>query len=128
MAGKKAEDWENLKEWMQALPYVSVYYAGDQAYHTVSCVGITAEERDRYGLSYLKPDFVLPEQMYLTKFVVAEHSSTYDTSNRVIQEGFEEMKEEGHPLQDLFVMRVFDYVQKDGIYRSYNKMMIPVRR
>ena len=126
MAGKKGEDWENLKQWMTALPYVSVYYVGDRDYHTVSCVGVTAEERLRYGLTALKPDFILPEQMYLSEFVVAEHSIQNDTSNEVIQKGFADMEGKGYPLQNLFVMRVYDYVQKDGLYRSYNKMMIPI--
>lgn len=127
MAGKKGAEWENLQEWMKALPFVSVYYIGNRAYNTVSCVGITAEERDRYGLTRLTPDFILPEQMYLSKFVIAEHSRQHDTSNEVILQGFADMQERGYPLQDLFVMRVFDYVQKDGLYRSYNKMMIPIR-
>ena len=127
MAGKKGEEWENLKSWMKALPFVSVYYVGNQAYDTVSCVGITAEERDRYGLTHLTPDFILPEQMYLSKFVIAEHSRQHDTSNEVVQKGFEDMAKAGYPLQDLFVMRVYDYVQKDGVYKSYNKMMIPVK-
>ena len=127
MAGKKGAEWENLQEWMKALPFVSVYYIGNRAYNTVSCVGITAEERDRYGLAHLTPDFILPEQMYLSKFVIAEHSRQHDTSNEVILQGFADMQERGYPLQDLFVMRVFDYVQKDGLYRSYNKMMIPIR-
>ena len=112
---------------MKALPFVSVYYVGNRAYNTVSCVGITAEERDRYGLTHLTPDFILPEQMYLSKFVIAEHSRQHDTSNEVILQGFADMQERGYPLQDLFVMRVFDYVQKDGLYRSYNKMMIPIK-
>ena len=127
MAGKKGAEWENLQEWMKALPFVSVYYVGNRAYNTVSCVGITAEERDRYGLTHLTPDFILPEQMYLSKFVIAEHSRQHDTSNEVILQGFADMQERGYPLQDLFVMRVFDYVQKDGLYRSYNKMMIPIK-
>jgi len=127
MAGKKGVEWENLQEWMKALPFVSVYYIGNRAYNTVSCVGITAEERDRYGLTHLTPDFILPEQMYLSKFVIAEHSRQHDTSNEVILQGFADIQERGYPLQDLFVMRVFDYVQKDGLYRSYNKMMIPIR-
>ena len=127
MAGKKGAEWENLQEWMKALPFVSVYYVGNRAYNTVSCVGITAEERDRYGLTHLTPDFILPEQMYLSKFVIAEHSRQHDTSNEVILQGFADIQERGYPLQDLFVMRVFDYVQKDGLYRSYNKMMIPIR-
>ena len=127
MAGKRGDDWENLKEWMRALPFVSVYYVGNEAYQTVSCVGITAEERDRYGLHHLKPDFVLPEQMYLSKFVIAEHSRAHDTSNDVIKQGFADIREKGYPLQDLFLMRVFDYVQKDGLYRSYNKMMVPIK-
>lgn len=127
MTGKKGAEWENLQEWMKALPFVSVYYIGNRAYNTVSCVGITAEERDRYGLTRLTPDFILPEQMYLSKFVIAEHSRQHDTSNEVILQGFADMQERGYPLQDLFVMRVFDYVQKDGLYRSYNKMMIPVK-
>ena len=112
---------------MKALPFVSVYYVGNQAYNTVSCVGITAEERDRYGITYLTPDFILPEQMYLSKFVTAEHSLQHDTSNEVILQGFADIGKRGYPLQDLFVMRVYDYVQKDGLYRSYNKMMIPIR-
>ena len=127
MAGKKGAEWENLQEWMKALPFVSVYYVGNRAYNTVSCVGITAEERDRYGLTHLTPDFILPEQMYLSKFVIAEHSRQHDTSNEVILQGFADIQERGYPLQDLFVMRVFDYVQKDGLYRSYNKMMIPIK-
>ena len=127
MAGKKGAEWENLQEWMKALPFVSVYYVGNRAYNTVSCVGITAEERDRYGLTRLTPDFILPEQMYLSKFVIAEHSRQHDTSNEVILQGFADIQERGYPLQDLFVMRVFDYVQKDGLYRSYNKMMIPIK-
>ena len=127
MAGKKGAEWENLQEWMKALPFVSVYYIGNRAYNTVSCVGITAEERDRYGLTHLTPDFILPEQMYLSKFVIAEHSRQHDTSNEVILQGFADIQERGYPLQDLFVMRVFDYVEKDGLYRSYNKMMIPIK-
>ena len=127
MAGKKGESWENLREWMKALPYVSVYYVGNQACNTVSCVGITAQERDRYGLNHLTPDFILPEQVYLSRFVIAEHSRQHDTSNEVIQKGFEDLGKKNYPLQDLFVMRVYDYVQKNGLYRSYNKMMVPVK-
>ena len=128
MTGKKGEEWENLREWMKALPFVSVYYVGNRAYKSVSCVGTTAEERSRYGLEYLKPDFILPEQMYVTQNVIAEHSENHDTSNDIIQAGFKAMEKLGCPLQDLFVMKVYDYVQKDGLYHSYNKMMIPIQK
>jgi DNA-binding transcriptional MerR regulator len=128
MVKKNGADLAHLKAWMQALPYVSIYYLCTLEGDTVSCLGITEEERQEYQLDHLVPDFILPHSDYATCNLIAQHSSNFDTSMEFWEEGFQKASELNLTLEDIFVVRVVDYIQQDGIYSSYNHMMIPIRK
>lgn len=125
---KNGADLAHLKSWMQALPYVSIYYLSTLEGDTVCCVGITEKERQEYQMEHLVPDFILPQSDYAACNLITQHSSNFDTSMESWEEGFRKASELNLPLEDLFVMRVEDYIQQDGIYSSYNHMMIPIRK
>lgn len=124
---KTGEDLKQLQRWMAALPYTSVYYVGIRGQETVSCVGITERERKAYHLEDLKADFVIPACEYMEYDDYATHSSTVDTSMECIEKGYEMAEQMGIELKDIFVVRMIEYVQKHGIYKSHNLMMYPVK-
>ncbi len=124
---KTGEDLKQLQRWMAALPYTSVYYVGIRGQETISCVGITESERKAYHLEDLKADFVIPACEYMEYDDYATHSSTVDTSMECIEKGYEMAEQMGIELKDIFVVRMIEYVQKQGIYKSHNLMMYPVK-
>ena len=124
---KTGEDLKQLQRWMAALQYTSVYYVGIRGQETVSCVGITESERKAYHLEDLKADFVIPACEYMEYDDYATHSSTVDTSMECIEKGYEMAEQMGIELKDIFVVRMIEYVQKHGIYKSHNLMMYPVK-
>lgn len=128
MVKKNGADLAHLKAWMQALPYVSIYYLRNPEGDTVSCVGITEKERQEYQLENLVPDFILPQSDYAACNLITQHSSNFDTSTESWEEGFLKASELNLPLEDLIVMRAEDYIQQNGIYSSYNHAMIPIKK
>ena len=128
LTAKSGEAKEHLRQWMEALPYVSVYYLGTGPDETVCAVGITEEERRKYSLEYLVPDFVLPASECICMNITTQHSRTFDTSEETIQTGCHRAENAGYALQGMFVIRVLDYIQKNGIYSSVNQFMFPLRK
>lgn len=125
---KSGDDLIRLQEWMKALPYTSVYYIGISESQTVSCVGITESEREKYNLQHLVADFIIPESEYLIYDDYAAHSLDIDTSAESINRGYNLAKEKGLVLGEIFVIRMIGYVQKDGLYKSHNLMMYPIKK
>lgn len=128
LTGKTDEDLKELQKWMNALPYTSVYYIGISKDKTLSCVGFTEEERIAYHLEDLKPDFIIPEMDYLVFDDFAQHNNDFDTSNECIDRGFQRVHESGEQTNGLFVIRMIDYIQKDGVYSSHNLMMFSIEK
>ena len=125
---KRGDDLRVLQQWMEALPFVSVYYIGINDGRTVSCVGISESERKLYHLEYLKEDFVIGEADYLEYNDYAAHSQDFDTSSECIDRGYEISRKQGIGFEDLFVIKMVGYVQRAGIYKSHNIMMYPVKK
>ena len=126
LVDKKGKDRENLKQWIQALPFASISFMGNTAYETHSCLVITEEEREIYGLQHLGPDFVIPERLCVVCDMVAEHCDAYDTSNETIAAGRNKALELGFVLEDQWITLSYAYTQKDGIYQSYIKGIFPI--
>lgn len=126
LVSKSGEQWEQLKEWMGMLPFGNVYYIGDEADEMVSCIVLSEDERLRYGLEELKADFVIPEQLCVVCSSVAEHSPGHDTSKESVADARSRAGELGISLAGYMMIRMVRYVQKGDIYRSYNKVLIPV--
>lgn len=125
---KKGDDLKRLQQWMEALPFVSVYYIGISEGKTVSCVGIKESERRLYHLEYLKEDFVIEEAECLEYNDYAAHSHDFDTSAECIKKGYEISMKQGVSIGNLFVIEMVDYVQKDGVYKSHNIMKYPLQK
>ncbi len=127
MTAKSGKEMKQLQEWVDAMPYVSVYYIGDRTDHTVSCLGITEEEREMFHLEYLREDFIVPEGDYIAVNDDAYHSREHDTSDHSIISCRNKAAGYGEPLDDVFVIRMYDYIQVNGEYTSVNKMMFAVK-
>lgn len=123
---KEGEAREHLKEWLQALPFGNVCYIGPFGNATYSCLALTKEELCAFGLEYLTPDFVIPEQHYVVCYANAEHDSQIDTSEECYFQAKERAQEVGVRLGDYFVGQMIRYVQRGDRYRSVNKMCFPI--
>lgn len=124
---KSGEELDQLQKWMEALPYLSVYYVILEDNKSVSCLGFTEDEKERFQLDDLAPDFILPMADYVMTNDYAKHSFEEDTSIDSIQKSLNKAKKKRIELENLVVVRMFDYVQKDGVYQSINQMMFPVK-
>ena len=126
LVDKQGKDRENLKQWIQALPFASVAFMGNGAYENYSCLVTGEEEREIYGLQHLEADFVIPEKMYVIYDMIAEHCDEYDTSREVVLAGMEKARNLGFELEDQWITCSYAYTQKDGVYQSYIKGMFPI--
>ena len=126
LVDKKGKDREKLKQWIQVLPFASVSFMGDMTFETHSCLVITEEERECYGLQHLEPDFVLPERLCVVCNLVAEHCDKYDTSNEIVRGGRERALALGFELEQRWIALSYAYTQKDGVYQSYIKCIFPI--
>ena len=127
LTDKDSERLKELQKWLDALPYVSVYYIGTSNYITVSVVGITESQRKQYHLEYLVPDFILPDAFYLIHNDNAQHNVSFDTSNESIDRWYNLVRGLNYQAEDLYVIKMIDYFQRDGVYTSYNEMMMPLK-
>lgn len=124
---KTGEELARLQEWMDALPYTSVYYVGINENETISCVGITESERKTYHLEHLVPDFIIPESEYIVYNDYAMHDKNIDTSDECIKKGYSIANDNCADLDAIFVCKMIEYVQKDGLYSSHNLMMFSIK-
>ncbi len=126
LVDKKGQEWDWLKEWVQALPFARVCYVGTSVEHMYSCLSLRQEELELYGLKHLKPDFILSEQACAVCNVVAEHTQTRDTSVECIIAARERAQKLGGKLADLTMVEMVRYTQQGDMFRSYNKAMFPL--
>jgi len=127
LVDKKGEDWDHLKEWIQALPFAQVCYIGSGDNDTtLSCLTITESIRAAYGLENLKADFIVPAGRCVVCGVVAEHDRTRDTSESVSGEARRRAEELGLALEERSVVQMVWYSQREGIFQSHNKAMFPI--
>lgn len=89
---------------------------------------LSRQEIEEYGLQILKPDFIIPAQLCITLNVVAEHSESYDSSDEVLKEAFERARTMDIPLADYQIMQMVRYTQIEGVFRSYNKAIFPIKQ
>lgn len=128
MTPKSGKELDQLLKWMEALPYLSVYYVITEEGKSVSCIGYTEEEKEMFGLDDLIPDFILPGADYIMSNDYAKHSFEEDTSIESVDRSFEKARKHNLELDTIIVIRMFDYVHIDGVYRSINRMMIPIKK
>lgn len=128
LVDKKGQEWEQLKEWIQALPFARVCYVGNSVDHMYSCLSLRQEELKLYGLEHLKPDFILPEQICAVCNAVAEHSRDRDTSEECIASVRKKAQGLGVQLTDLAVLEMVRYTQQGDVFRSYNRAMFPLAK
>jgi len=126
LVDKKGQEWNRLKEWIQALPFARVCYVGNSVRHMYSCLSLRQEELKLYGLENLKPDFILPEQSCVVCNAVAEHTQTRDTSEECIAAVREKARGLGVRLADVAVLEMVRYTQQGDTFHSYNKAMFPL--
>lgn len=117
---------EKLKQWLQALPFINVYYIGDIHGKTLSCLALTVDEMRIYALEHLVPDFIVPEQHCVVCYAVAEHDEGHDTSEESIESAYRRAQSMDMELKGYMVGRMIRYVQHAGTYASVNKMCFPI--
>ncbi len=126
LVDKKGEAREHLKQWLQALPFINVYYIGVVDDKTLSCLVLTEDEMRTYELEYLTADFVIPEQYYAVTYAAAEHDSEHDTSEACILSSLQRVQSMNMKLGNYMVGRMVRYIQHAGKYVSVNKMCYPI--
>ncbi|MCI9264765.1 MAG: MerR family transcriptional regulator [Oscillospiraceae bacterium] len=129
LVNKEGQEWEHLKEWIQALPFARVCYMGKGAYESMlSCLCLGEEELEQYGLWHLTPDLILSEQSYVVCNAVAEHSQSRDTSEECIAAARRRAKRLGVRLDGHVLLQMLWYTQREGIFQSHNKAMFPIKK
>ena len=126
LVNKEGEEREQLKRWLEELPFCNICYIGKLRYDMVSCLVLSEDEKKAYGLEHLKPDFIIPEQFYVACQSTAEHSDKHDTSDVSILEARERAQEMGFSLGDYVVARMVSYVQNEEMFQSINRMFFPI--
>lgn len=126
MVSKDKKQMNYLKEWLSVLPYLTVYYIGIAGSKVLSCVGVSEREKELYKLNDLVPDFVLPEAEVAVCNMNTYKGEQIDTSNENIMESFEKVQKAGYTHQNIFVIKMIEYTQKDGLYTCLNQAMIPI--
>lgn len=126
MVSKDKKHMNYLKEWLSVLPYLTVYYIGIAGSKVLSCVGVSEREKELYKLNDLVPDFVLPEAEVAVCNMNTYKGEQIDTSNENIMESFEKVQKAGYTHQNIFVIKMIEYTQKDGLYTCLNQAMIPI--
>ncbi|MCI9046722.1 MAG: MerR family transcriptional regulator [Hungatella sp.] len=125
LVDKKGCELEHLKEWVQAMPFVRVCHIGSPE-TTISCLTLEEAEVEQYGLQYLAPDFMIPQQSCVVCNMMAEHSQEKDTSVEGMQQAREKALRLGLQLTDEAVFQMIWYSQRDGISQSHNKAIFPI--
>jgi len=127
LVDKRGEAWEDLKKWIQALPFAQVCYIGSGDNDTtLSCLTVTESIRAAYGLEGLTADFVIPAGRYVVCSSVAEHSLTRDTSVESTGGARRRAEELGLALGEWPVVQMVWFSQREGLFRSHNKAMFPI--
>lgn len=126
LVDKKGEAREHLKQWLQALPFINVYYIGVMDDKVLSCLVLTEDEMRTYELEYLTADFVIPEQYYAVTYAAAEHDSEHDTSEACVLSSLQRVQGMNMKLGNYMVGRMVRYIQQAGKYVSVNKMCYPI--
>lgn len=126
MVSKNKKQLDNLKEWLSVLPYLTVYYIGLRGSKVLSCVGISEKEKEQYKLNHLVADFVLPEADVAVCNMNTYKGENIDTSNENIIESFNKVEKAGYKHQNVFMIKMIEYTQKDGLYTCLNQAMIPI--
>lgn len=126
MVSKNKKQLDNLKEWLSVLPYLTVFYIGLRGSKVLSCVGISEKEKEQYKLNHLVADFVLPEADVAVCNMNTYKGENIDTSNENIIESFNKVEKSGYKHQNVFMIKMIEYTQKDGLYTCLNQAMIPI--
>ncbi len=127
LVDKKGTAWEDLKGWIQALPFVQVCYIGKGDNDTtLSCLTATESIRAAYGLEGLVDDFVVPAGRYVVCGSVVGHSRTIDTGVKCFSETHGRAEGLGLKLEEWAVTQMVWFSQRDGLFRSHNKAMFPI--
>ena len=126
LVDKEGEEREQLKRWLEELPFCNICYIGKLRHDMVSCLVLSEDEKKAYGLEHLKPDFVIPEQFYVVCSSTAEHSQTHDTSDESILRARARAQDMGFSLGDYVVARMVRYVQNEEMFQSVNRMFFPI--
>lgn len=125
LVDKQGEELENLKEWIAALPFVSVYSSCDITKKTITYLSINKEDMDRFGLSHLKPDRVLPERLCVTHDISSDREDF--RVGKTIDEAYERIERAGYLVEDWLIARLQAYSQIENTYMSYIKGYFPIR-
>lgn len=124
---KEETQREELKAWLEALPFAHVMYIGNIQQGVVSCLVLSTREKEELGLQSLKPDFIIPEQMCVTMTATAEHTAEYDSSDQVIKTVMARAQAQNAPTADYHIIEMIRFTQVNGIFRSYNKAFVPLK-
>ena len=90
-------------------------------------MGITEKERREYKLYDLVPDFILPESESAVFNFYTYKGNQIDTSEINISDSFERICRIGYKHQNVFVIKMLEYMQKDGLYTCLNQIRIPLK-
>lgn len=118
---KNGIERQNLKKWIQALPFVSISFIGLKTYGFANCLTMDEEERELYDLKDLIPDFVIPEQAAVFYDLVIEPCDDADISKEIIMRGMESAVRMGFHLTGEYVALYHAYNQGNDAQRSFVK-------
>lgn len=110
----------NLKEWINALPYVSLWFLNGER-GLCSCLAISKEDQMKYGLENLVPDFILPEREGVLCNVPVIGNCDYHSTTQAIRSARERAEKEGFHTNGAYRIKLISYTQDGDQYCCYNK-------
>lgn len=115
----------NLKKWICELPFVSVLVLRMPDGECKTCLAYSEENRVAYGLSHLEPEFILQERMCVTRNFMYTYKTWHELG--VVEREYEKACTMGFALDDLCIMQMYAYQQRNGEYTSYVKGYFPIK-
>ena len=123
---KKGEELSNLKAWIAALPFVGMCFVYNEVFEMCTCLAISEEDMERFGLTHLTPEFVVAAQMCVVYDMTIERNAAYYSVFDTLNAAAEKVKELGFRVEETRYMWLYAYTQKNDSYRSYVKGLFPI--
>lgn len=124
IADKDIEGRKNLKEWIQALPFVSLYTVCNKDEVGSVYLGISDENAQKFGLTELKPERIFLEKMCVTcelRYDKDEYMGNF------MRETFDMVRKSGFEVEDTFILWQHGFFQEKDTYVNYSKAYFPIK-
>lgn len=118
------EERENLKAWIRALPFVSLYTVRTKEGVQSTYLGISDEDMRKYGLTELKPERIFSGKMCVTCELKYDRKETY--MGKHVKEAMDMVREAGFDVEDICILWLHGYRQAKDTYINYIKAYFPI--